>query len=166
MSAGAARVPTGRVDVELRVTMQTDAPVPEIQVQSWRCSPATGEWQPTNQPPSLQVQFTQHLAEVLLEQAAAIAPEPDGSSPSTRIPLGPDVEVRVSEAEGELGAGVMLDVALWRCSPDDRSRSFCRTAAGWRIPAHLVPVLVEGLQRVAKRSTERRLFAPAPGAEP
>jgi hypothetical protein len=81
-----------------------------------------------------------------------------------RIPLGPDLEMRVSAAVGDDGRPA-VDAALWRCSPDDRSREFHRTAAGWRIPAHLAPLAAEGLIRLAKRTSEAWAFAPVDAAE-
>ena len=93
--------------------------------------------------------------------------------PALRIPLGPDVEVRVVEVLDAAPAAVEIGLGLWRCSPAETSREFHRTPAALRIPLHLLPVLIEALQRIHQRAAkqrlragERSLFAPAPEVEP
>jgi hypothetical protein len=84
-----------------------------------------------------------------------------------RLPLGAEVEARIFEVDAEPPA---VEIGLWRCSPNDQSREFHRTAAALRIPLHLLPLLIEALQRIRQRaekqrqrSTEHSLWAPPAG---
>lgn len=173
MTGPNARVPTGTLDRELRVVTRTDGPVPRLEIQPWAYSLAAGGWTLTEGPPALQPQFVDRLCEVLIAAGAAatgqLANELIALDRSVRVPLGADLELRLMLVAGEDGIPA-AEAGLWRTSPNDASREYHRTHAAWWVPAHLFPVVLEGMQRIGRqlakvsgRTVERSLFAPAAG---
>jgi hypothetical protein len=81
-----------------------------------------------------------------------------------RVPLAADLELRISVLAGEDGKPA-VEAGLWRCSPEDRSREYHRTAAAWRVAAHLVPLVVEGLSKAARRAAEAQMWGPPIGPD-
>ena len=170
MSTGPGRVPTGVLDHELRVVAHADGPLPTLQIQAWRRSPAAG-WVPTEQPPALQAQFVERLCEVLRQQALATTAAERGEhsdSAPIRIPLGADLELRFTIIVGEDGYPA-VEAGLLRARPNDLTREFHATSARWRVAGHLWPLVVEATQRmaprlakIAQRNGERSLFASVP----
>jgi hypothetical protein len=169
------RVPTGVLDHELRVVVHLDDAAPRVEVQSWHYSLSAGAWVQASEPPTLEARFAERLAEVLLAAAPSVAPDiraDELDSSPVRIPLAADLELRLAIVVAEDGQPA-VEVGHWRASPNDTSRQFHRTAAAWRVPSHLFPLALAGMQKIgarltklSQRATERRLFAPAAGSEP
>lgn len=76
------------------------------------------------------------------------------------VPVSGDVQIGMRVLEGPNGDHV-IHLGLDRRIGDG---AFCPTAAGFRVPLHLVPLLIDELQRVAQRASERAVWAP-PTAE-
>jgi len=89
-----SRVPTGEIDRELGVSVSTDAPVPVVQIRTYRRSPCelsdTG-FAPTDEPVRLELQFAELLADAIrseVTRAAEVqlwAPAP-GAAPGGKEP--------------------------------------------------------------------------------
>lgn len=78
-------------------------------------------------------------------------------SDATRIPMGPDLELRIDIVAGDSDARSSLELRLWR-SGDDVVRDFRATDAGLRIPRHLLPLVIEGLEKAQRRATQDALW--------
>jgi hypothetical protein len=72
----------------------------------------------------------------------------------SRVPLSADAELRVTPLEDPVQRGQLVaDVRIWRRSLADRSgaAAYCATAAGFRVGWHLIPLLVDALQRALEK---------------
>jgi hypothetical protein len=91
----------------------------------------------------------------------------------TRIPHGPETEVVVSAVPDPAHEGrYVVDLRLERRGPLGADADpatpgpYVPTAAGLRLSASVVPVLVEALQRMTKRVAEAQVWAPTPEDAP
>jgi hypothetical protein len=87
------------------------------------------------------------------------------------VPLGGDLQLRVS-AESTDGGVRMLQLQLERRAPAGSDADpaavageFVPTAARLRCPLHLAPLLVETIERVAKRASQSAIWQLAPSPD-
>ena len=88
---------------------------------------------------------------------------PLGGVPMKRHNISADVEVRVQGVVDEATHRPVLDVRLHRRASSEASggaEAYAETAAGLRIPLHLVPAVAQDLLTVARRAVQANVVTP------